>query len=162
MSSEGVAPDRSAAVLANVRTWWSYSTYVVFGLGVTLLFVTAYVIVTAPGLFKVDLPGALLGIAAFLIGLTILDRLPRNVKVGPDALEFHYFLSDVTLRWDQLAAPTIVGKGFVAFRATRGSRGVWGLLTVTLDQARTILSHPACPAFDLPEALVRELSLSGR
>jgi hypothetical protein len=44
---------------------------VVFGLGVALLGVTAYVILTAPGLFRVDLPGALLGVAAFLIGLAI-------------------------------------------------------------------------------------------
>ena len=156
MSAKSPTTNVSSPITAGVRTWWSYSTYVVFGLGIALLLLTAYVIVTAPALFKVDLPGALLGVAAFLIGLTILDRLPRDVKVGPDTIEFHYFLSDVTLRWDQLAAPTIVGKGFVAFRAVRGSRGVWGLLTVTVDQARAILSHPACPSFDLPEALARE------
>jgi hypothetical protein len=149
--------DRSVPVSAGARTWWAYSTYVVFALGVALVFVTAYVIITAPGLFRVDLPGALLGVAAFLIGLAILDRLPRDVQVGPDAIEFRYLLSHVSLRWDQLAAPTIVGKGFVAFRAVTGARGVWGSLTVTAGQARAILSHPACPAFDLPEALAREL-----
>jgi hypothetical protein len=161
MGPESSTTNVPAPISSGVRTWWSYSTYIVFALGIALLFVTAYVIVAAPGLFKVDLPGALLGVAAFLIGLTILDRLPRDVKVGPEDIEFHYFLSDVTLRWDQLAAPTIVGKGFVAFRAVRGSRGVWGLLTVTVDQARAILSHPACPSFELPEVLARELLPSG-
>jgi len=160
MNPEPRDHDSSIPVLAEVRTWWSYSSYVVFGLGIALLFVTAYVILTAPGLFKVDLPGALLGIAAFLIGLSILDRLPRDVKVGADGIEFHYFLSDVALRWDQLEAPTIVGRGFVAFRAARGSRGVWGLLTVTAEQARAILNHPACPLFPLPEALATELNSS--
>jgi len=141
------------------RAWWAYSTYVVFGLGVALLFVTAYVIVASPGLFQVDLPGALLGVAAFLIGLAVLDRLPRDVRVRPDAVEFHYFLSRVDLRWDQLEAPTIVGKGFIAFRAVTGARGVWGPLPVTVDQARSILSHPSCPSFDLPEDLAAELGL---
>lgn len=157
MDPETPTSERAAAALASRRTWWSYSSYVVFGLGIALLFVTAYVIVAAPGLFRVDLPGALLGIAAFLIGLTVLDRLPRDVTVSDDGVEFRYFLSDVVLRWDQLAAPTIIGKGFVAFRATRGSRGVWGLLPVTKEQARTILSNPSCPTFDLPEVLQREL-----
>jgi len=158
MDSPAGTSDYPPAVRAEVRTWWSYSTYVVFGLGIALLFVTAYVILTAPKLFQVDLPGALLGIAAFLIGLTVLDRLPRDVKVGAEGVDFHYFLSDVALRWDQLDRPTIVGKGFVAFRAVRGSRGVWGLLMVTAEQARAILSHPSCPSFELPEALAKELS----
>ena len=139
------------------RAWWAYSEYVVFSLGIVLLLLTAYLIVTAPGLFKVDLPGALLGIAAFLIGLAILDRLPREVDVGTETVEFRYFLSRVVLRWDQLAGPSIVGKGFVAFRAASGTRGVWGSLTVTAGQARDILSHPSCPHFDLPDALVAEL-----
>ncbi len=136
------------------RAWWAYSEYVVFSLGIVLLLFTAYLILTAPGLFKVDLPGALLGIAAFLIGLAILDRLPREVDVRPEGVEFRYFLSRVVLRWDQLASPTIVGKGFVAFRAASGARGVWGPLTVTAGQAREILSHPSCPHFELPEDLV--------
>jgi len=139
------------------RAWWAYSEYVVFSLGIVLLLFTAYLIVTAPGLFKIDLPGALLGIAAFLIGLAILDRLPREVEVEKDGIEFRYFLSRVVLRWDQLTTPSIVGKGFVAFRAATGTRGVWGPLTVTAGQARDILSHPNCPRFELPEALVAEL-----
>jgi len=151
MSSGRPATERAEPVPVGGRTWWAYSTYVVFGLGVALMFVTAYVIVMAPGLFRVDLPGALLGIAAFLIGLAILDRLPRDVFVGRDHVEFRYLLSRVTLQWNQLAAPTAVGKGFVAFRAVTGARGVWGLLTVTEAQAQKILSHPACPRFDQPD-----------
>jgi hypothetical protein len=135
------------------HAWWMYSIYVVFALGVALLGLTAYVIVAAPGLFKVDLPGALLGIAAFLIGLAVLDRLPHEVRVGAESVEFRYFLSSITLRWDQLAAPSMVGKRFVAFRAVTGAKGVWGSLTVTDAQARGILAHPACPAFELPPEL---------
>jgi len=141
------------SVSAGSRAWWAYSSYVVFALGIVLLLVTAYVIVASPGLFKVDLPGALLGIAAFLIGLAIMDRLPRDVLVTRDSVQFRYLLSQVTLRWDQLAAPSVVGKGFVAFRAVTGAPGVWGPLTVTAGQAEKILSHPACPTFDLPPAL---------
>ncbi|HYA69970.1 MAG TPA: hypothetical protein VEH28_01195 [Thermoplasmata archaeon] len=133
---------------AGGRAWWAYSTYLVFAFGVALLGVTAYVIVMAPGLFRVDLPGALLGIAAFLIGLAILDRLPREVLVLPNSVEFRYLLSHITLRWDQLAAPTYLGRGFVAFRAVTGARGVWGPLTVTEAQAEQILSHPSCPSFE--------------
>lgn len=144
-------------VSAGSQAWWAYSSYIVFALGVALLLVTAYVIVTSPGLFKVDLPGALLGIAAFLIGLAIMDRLPREVRVTDDTVQFHYILSQVTLRWDQLAAPTVVGKGFIAFRAVTGARGVWGPLTVTASQALTILSHPSCPAFELPPSLAEAL-----
>jgi hypothetical protein len=118
---------------------------------------TAYLVITAPGLFRVDLPGALLGVAVFLMGLAVLDRLPRTVEVGPGGVEFRYLLSHVKLRWDQLAAPTVVGKGFVAFRAVTGARGVWGSLTVTVGQAREILSHPACPSFDLPDDVANEL-----
>ena len=139
------------------HSWWTYSIYLVFALGVALIGVTGYVIVAAPGLFKVDLPGALLGLAAFLIGLAVLDRLPRRVRVGPEAVEFHYLLSHITLRWDQLAAPAPVGKGFVAFRAVTGARGVWGSLTVTAAQAQQILSHPACPSFGLSEAVLLAL-----
>lgn len=157
-SSEPRAPQAPGSVEG--RAWWAYSVYVVFALGVALVLVTAYVIVTAPGLFQVDLPGALLGVAAFLIGLAILDRLPRDVRVGPEKVEFRYLLSHVNLRWDQLAAPKLVQKGFVAFRAVTGARGVWGLLTVTAGQARAILSHPSCPAFDLSDDVVRELGLS--
>jgi cytochrome c biogenesis protein CcdA len=142
------------------RAWWAYSAYVVFALGIALVFVTAYVIITAPGSFSVDLPGALLGIAVFLMGLAILDRLPRHVEVGPDAVKFRYLLSHVNLKWDQLAAPTLVGKGFVAFRAVTGARGVWGPLTVTSGQARAILSHPACPAFNVPADVAEELRLT--
>jgi hypothetical protein len=130
---------------------------VVFALGVALILATVYLVFTAPGLFKVDLPGALLGVAVFLMGLAVLDRLPRTVEVGPDAVEFHYLLSHVKLKWDQLAAPTVVGKGFVAFRAVTGARGVWGSLTVTAMQARQILSHPACPSFDLPDDVAGEI-----
>ena len=139
------------------RAWWAYSSYVVFALGIGLLLVTAYVIVASPGLFKVDLPGALLGIAAFLIGLAIMDRLPRDVLVTREFVQFRYLLSQVTLRWDQLAAPTVVSRGFVAFRAVTGTRGVWGPLTVTAGQAEKILSHPACPAFELPTPLAEAL-----
>ncbi|HYA54759.1 MAG TPA: hypothetical protein VEG42_04060 [Thermoplasmata archaeon] len=152
--SAGTAPPRTVApISATARAWWAYSTYVVFGMGVALLGVTAYVIVTSPGLFRVDLPGALLGMAAFLIGIAILDRLPRHVFVGEREVEFHYLLSRVTLRWDQLTAPALVGKGFIAFRATSGAKGVWGQLTVTMDQARAILTHPSCPSFDIPTTI---------
>jgi hypothetical protein len=157
MSSEVQPAAGPVAVRGRGRMWWAYSEYIVFTLGIILLLFTAYLIVAAPGLFKVDLPGALLGIAVFMIGLAILDRLPRDVEVGPDGVEFRYFLSRVVLKWSQLAAPTIVGPGFVAFRATRGTRGVWGPLTVTAPQARDILSHPGCPHFELPEALANEL-----
>jgi hypothetical protein len=151
MNAAARVPEPTDLVPAGGRAWWAYSSYVVFALGVALMGVTAYVIVTAPGLFQVDLPGALLGIAAFLIGLSILDRLPRDVRVGPASVEFRYLLSRVNLRWDQLAAPKSAGKGFVAFRAVTGARGVWGSLTVTEVQAEKILSHPACPAFDQPD-----------
>jgi hypothetical protein len=134
--------------------------YVVFALGVALVLVTIYVVFTAPGLFNVDIPGALLGVAVFLMGLAILDRLPRDVEIGPDAVEFRYLLSHVKLKWDQLAAPTLVGKGFVAFKAVTGARGVWGPLTVTARQAREILTHPACPPFDLTDEVANELGLS--
>lgn len=157
MTTEVQPAGSPAPVAAPGRAWWAYSEYVVFSLGIVLLLFTAYLIVTAPGLFRVDLPGALLGIAAFLIGLAILDRLPREVDVRPEGVEFRYFLSRVVLRWDQLAGPALVGKGFVAFRAASGTRGVWGPLTVTAGQARDILSHPSCPHFDLTEALVDEL-----
>lgn len=157
MDSDQPPTGRSVPVSAGARAWWAYSTYVVFALGVALVFVTAYVIVTAPGLFTIDLPGALLGAAAFLIGLAVLDRLPRRIQVGPGGVEFRYLLSRVVLRWDQLATPTVVGKGFVAFRAVTGARGVWGSLTVTAGQARAILSHPACPSFDLPDPVAAEL-----
>jgi len=148
----GARPTEASETNAEGRAWWAYSIYLVLGMGVALLGVTAYVIVAAPGLFKVDLPGALLGIAAFLIGLAILDRLPREVRVGPEAVEFRYVLSRITLRWDQLAAPAVVGKGFVAFRAVTGAHGVWGSLTVTAAQAQRILSHPACPVFHLGDS----------
>lgn len=154
------APTATASVdtvSAGSRAWWAYSSYIVFALGVALLLVTAYVIVTSPGLFKVDLPGALLGIAAFLIGLSVMDRLPREVQVTDHFVQFRYILSQVTLRWDQLTAPTIVGKGFVTFRAATGARGVWGPLTVTAGQALTILSHPSCPVFELPTPLAEAL-----
>ena len=154
----GLSPATPAETIsAGARAWWAYSSYVVFALGIVLLLVTAYVIVTSPGLFKVDLPGALLGIAAFLIGLAIMDRLPRDVLVTREGVEFRYILSEVTLRWNQLTAPTIVSKGFVAFRAVTGARGVWGPLTVTAGQAEKILSHPACPTFELPPALAEAL-----
>ncbi|HLN51783.1 MAG TPA: hypothetical protein VK455_07000 [Thermoplasmata archaeon] len=142
---------------ARSRAWWAYSEYVVFTLGIVLLLLTAYLIVIAPGLFAVDLPGALLGIAAFLIGLAILDRLPRDVEVGDDGVEFRYFLSRVALKWDQLAPPTPVGKGFVAFRAVSGARGVWGSLTVTAAQGRQILAHPKSPRFELSDDLANVL-----
>ena len=150
------APDGSAR--GKGRAWWAYSEYVVFSLGIILILLTAYLIVKAPGVFSVDLPGALLGIAAFLIGLAILDRLPRDIEVSANGVEFRYFLSRIVLKWDQLAAPTLVGKEFVAFRAVAGTRGVWGPLTVTGSQAREILSHPGSPPFELPVDLVKALS----
>lgn len=152
-------PAGTVPVSERGRAWWAYSSYVVFALGAGLVMVTAYLILTSPGLFNVDLPGALLGAAAFLIGLAVLDRLPRDVEVDPDYVEFRYLLSRVKLKWDQLAAPTLVGKGFVAFTAVSGTRGVWGSLTVTAGQARAILSHPSCPDFDLPEDVASELGL---
>ena len=158
MSAGATATGVVAPVHAGGRTWWAYSTYVMFALGVALVIVTAYVIVRSPGLFTVDLPGALLGVAAFLIGLAILDRLPRQIFVDAKIIEFRYLLSRITLPWSQLAAPTLVSKGFVAFRAVSGTRGVWGSLTVTTDQARAILRNPACPAFTLPDDLSRELA----
>ena len=157
MDSKPRRTDPFVPVSERTQAWWAYSAYVVFALGVALIVVTVYLVFTAPGLFQVDLPGALLGAAVFLMGLAVLDRMPRNVEVGPDAVEFRYLLSHVKLRWDQLAAPTIVGKGFVAFRAVTGARGVWGPLTVTAGQAREILSHPACPSFDLPEDVANDL-----
>jgi len=160
MKSDPTPTPPADTVSAGSHAWWAYSSYVVFALGIVLLLVTAYVIVVSPGLFKVDLPGALLGIAAFLIGLAIMDRLPRDVLVTRDSVQFRYVLSQVTLRWEQLAAPAVVGKGFVAFRAVTGARGVWGLLTVTAGQAEKILSHPACPAFDLPPPLAEAMGRS--
>jgi len=145
-------------ISASGRAWWAYSEYVVFTLGIVLILLTAYLIVSAPSLFSIDLPGALLGIAAFLIGLAILDRLPRDVLVSDDGIEFRYFLSRVVLKWDQLAPPSLAGKGFVAFRAVSGARGVWGPLTVTATQAREILSHPNSPRFELSQDLENELN----
>ncbi len=157
MNAQVRPPADSVPVRAKGRAWWAYSEYVVFSLGIILILLTAYLIVKAPGVFSVDLPGALLGIAAFLIGLAILDRLPRDVEVSESGVEFRYFLSRIILKWDQLAAPTLVGKEFVAFRAVSGTRGVWGPLTVTGQQARDILSHPGSPPFELPEDLVNAL-----
>jgi hypothetical protein len=156
----GAEPAASTAPVpvAGARAWWAYSDYVVVALGLALIAVTAYVVVADPGLFNVDLPGALLGIAAFLIGLAILDRLPRQIFVDPTTIQFRYLLSRISLRWDQLAAPALAGKGFVAFRAVTGARGVWGSLTVTLDQARAILRYPSCPAFELPADLTQALT----
>jgi hypothetical protein len=139
------------------RAWWAYSDYVVVILGAALLIVTAYLIVAAPGLFRVDLPGALLGIAAFLIGLAVLDRFPRQILVDPKTIQFEYLLSRISLRWDQLTAPTLMSRGFVSFRAVTGARGVWGSLTVTLDQARAILNYPECPRLELPPNLQHAL-----
>jgi len=139
------------------RRWWAYSTYIFFALGIALLVVAAVVVVRSPGLFAVDLPGALLAIAAFLIGLAILDRLPRQILVTSSTIDFRYLLSRISLRWDQLAAPKLVGKEFVEFRAVTGARGVWGPLTVTVDQARAILKYPACPAFSLPDELAKAI-----
>jgi len=150
-------PSEDPSGRGETHAWWTYSVYLVFALGVALIGVTGYVIIAAPGLFQVDLPGALLGVAAFLIGLAVLDRLPRNVRVGSEAIEFRYLLSHITLRWDQLAAPTPVGKGFVAFRAVTEARGVWGSLTVTARQAEQILSHPACPSFGLSDDVLLAL-----
>ncbi len=158
MNTEVQPATERVPVRGKGRAWWAYSEYVVFSLGIILILLTAYLIVKAPGVFSVDLPGALLGIAAFLIGLAILDRLPRDVEVGEDGVEFRYFLSRIVLKWNQLAAPTLVGTEFVAFRAVAGTRGVWGPLTVTSQQARDILSHPGSPPFDLPEDLVNALS----
>jgi hypothetical protein len=157
MASRAPPTEQLVPVAERGRAWWAYSAYVVFALGVALVLVTGYLVFTSPGLFKVDLPGALLGIAAFLIGLAVLDRLPRNVEIGPEAVKFRYLLSHVNLKWDQLAAPTLVGKGFVAFRAVTGARGAWGPLTVTVSQARAILSYPACPSFRLADDVAREL-----
>ncbi|MGD0587897.1 MAG: hypothetical protein ABSA63_03790 [Thermoplasmata archaeon] len=157
MDSRPQPTDQSVPVSGSGRAWWAYSAYVVFALGVALVAVTAYLILTAPGLFSIDLPGALLGIAAFLMGLAVLDRLPRNVVIGPEAIEFRYLLSHVRLKWDQLAAPTLVGEGFAAFRGVTGTRGVWGPLTVTVPQARSILAYPSCPAFQLHDDLAKEL-----
>jgi hypothetical protein len=139
------------------RSWWAYSVYILFALGVAVLLAAVIVVVRAPGLFAVDLPGALLAIAAFLIGLAVLDRFPRQILVTPSTIEFRYLLSRISLRWDQLAAPTLVGKGLVAFRAVTGAKGVWGSLTVTVDQARAILKYPACPTFPLSEALAKAI-----
>lgn len=156
-TSEARPRSPPAPVPERTRTWWAYSTYVVFALGGILILLTVYLIFTDPGLFRYDLPGALLGVAAFLIGLAILDRFPRDVDVGPEGVEFDYLLSHIKLTWGQLAGPVRVGKGFVAFRAAGGTKGVWGLLTVTDEQARTILSHPSCPAFELPDEVATEL-----
>ena len=159
MASDPPSTESFVPLPERTRAWWAYSAYVVFALGVVLVLVTVYLIVTSPGWFKVDLPGALLGLAVFLMGLAVLDRLPRDVRVGSDTVEFRYLLSHVKLRWDQLAAPTLVGKGFVAFRAATGARGVWGPLTVTARQAREILSHPSCPSFPLADDVANELRL---
>ena len=83
MDSTPPSTDSSDPQPERARAWWAYSAYVVFALGVVLVLVTVYLVVTSPGLFKVDLPGALLGIAVFLMGLAVLDRLPRDVRVGP-------------------------------------------------------------------------------
>ena len=157
MDSNPPPSDQTVPVSASGRAWWAYSAYVVFALGLALVAATGYLVVSSPGLFSVDLPGALLGIAAFLMGLAVLDRLPRNVVIGPDAIEFRYLLSHVRLRWDQLAAPTLVGEGFAAFGGISGTRGVWGPLTVTVAQARAILAYPSCPAFQLHDDLASEL-----
>jgi hypothetical protein len=157
MTSNSGPTAATSPVPGTPRAWWAYSTYVVFALGAALIVLTVYLIFTQPGLFSFDLPGALLGIAAFLIGLAILDRLPRTVEVGPDAVEFRYLLSHISLKWNQLTAPTRVGRGFIAFRAVTGTRGVWGSLTVSAGQAGMILSHPACPSFDIPDDVATEL-----
>lgn len=157
MESNAPPVDRSLPVSGSGRAWWAYSAYVVFALGVALVAVTVYLVITSPGLFSIDLPGALLGIAAFLMGLAILDRLPRNVVISPDAIEFRYLLSHVRLKWEQLAPPALVGEGFVAFRGVTGTRGVWGPLTVTVGQAKEILAYPSCPTFDLQGEIAKEL-----
>jgi hypothetical protein len=131
--------------------------WLVFAIGVSAILISVDFIVTSPGLGLLDYVGVLLGVAAFIVGLVYLDRMPRRVVINPDTVEFHYLLTHVKLKWDQLAAPTDVWQGFVSFNAVPGTRGVAGPLTVTTEQARAILSSPACPHFNLPEGAVREL-----
>ena len=139
------------------RGWYTYLVYTIFVIGAGLLVAMAFLILTAPRLFDLDVGGGLLGVAAMISGLGALDRIPRRVTLGSDSLEIRYPLSRIRLRWEELDSPVPSTRGFLDFRVIAGTRGVVGGLTVTTEQARAILRHPACPHFDLSLDVVDEL-----
>jgi hypothetical protein len=152
----------SAVVVSDgTRTWFTYLVYAFFVIGAALLVAMVYLVLVAPGLLAIDIAGGLIGVAAIIAGLGFLDRVPRHVTVDSDSIEMIYVLSRVRLKWDQLKAPVYSSQGFLDFRATSGTRGVWGGLTVTTKQARAILAHPSCPRFELPPNVIDELGRPG-
>ena len=49
------------------RVWWATLAYVVFAIGIIATLTTFYLILRTPGLLLFDIPGALLGIASFVV-----------------------------------------------------------------------------------------------
>lgn len=140
------------------RTWFTYLVYVFFFLAAACVLTTIVLLRIAPGEILLDLPGALIGIALALAGIGFFDKIPRELTILPDGFEIRYALSHTRIKWGQLIGFTDARRGFVGLRVAPVTRGVWGALIVTTEQARAILSHPACPHFSLPPDVMRELN----
>lgn len=139
------------------RTWVNYMAYFLFAAGIGAIGLSFYFYAVKPQLGVFNLAGTGIGVASIIGGLTALDRIPRSASVGSDFVEIRYLLSHVKVPWSQLRPPVFQRSGFIDFSAAPGTRGVIGGITVTTEQARMILAHPACPHLALPPAVVSEL-----
>lgn len=137
---------------------FGYLIYSFFGAGVALLAGMVYLVLDTRRLLEMDIALGLIGVATIVVGLGSTDRMPRKLTLDSETIEIHYSLSRVRLKWSQLRPPVLSTRGFLDFRASSGTRGVWGGLTVTTQQARAILDHPACPHFELSLDVVSELA----
>jgi hypothetical protein len=87
----------------------------------------------------------------------------RRVEIGAQGVSFRFSIHTSFCRWAELfpyPGPPRAGVWAVESRKPGILRGRW--FRLTLDQSRALLSHPACPKWNLsPEVLFR-LGMSER
>lgn len=160
-SGDQASEPTTVVVVGSKRTWWVFVAFGLIGSGIALLSASLYLALLTRGGLILTLPFALVGVA-FLIGaLGLLDRVPRCVYLGSAAVEAQYLLSKVRIPWDRLKSPVPDRTGFVAFFAEPGTRGVVGPVTLTVRQAKAVLSYPKCPTLELSAEVIRALEDQG-
>ena len=111
------------------------------------------------GLTGCIIAAAVVSASVFVVGASRM--FVRGIDVEEDGISFRYLFHSEYGSWSDLApSPFAIkhGEWYLARRnpGSHSNHRVRGY-RLTIEQARAVLSFPACPKWTLPESVVREL-----
>jgi hypothetical protein len=157
ISAAPPAPSQVIAIRTNGTTWLDRMIQVVilclFPLGVILV-----IVVSGPKPPS-DVVPRLIGILAVLVALDLMAESVtsvRRVEIGPEGVRFSFLFHHEVRIWTELEPSRTSpehGGWYIVSRSRNGRSVSRRGYRLTIEQARALLTYPACPKWNLPSSV---------